>query len=140
MKIYIFFMAFLIAISQFIVFHQNFNRYLIFQEFLKEISEECAIRAALLIDEETSGNGAIIFLKDKTDAYEYMDYASGLMGLSGKWSLELSYEDDSTSYSENNLMKTPRVTAKVTMEAGDLFKNSHFKKNAFSRTSCYELL
>lgn len=140
MKVYIVFIGLLIVHVGFMAFNQDMGRYLMLQNLFKDTSEECAAQAALLLDEEEYYQGHVIFLKDDGDSRRALENACEKIGLEDGYTLTLSYEDDSTTYSLDNQDENPRVTATITINVSALFRTNLFRDAVITRSSCYEIL
>lgn len=140
MKVYIVFIGLLIVSVQFMIFNQEMGRYIILQNTFKNISEECAAQAALLLDEDEFFQGRIVFLKDNKDPERVLESACQRIGLDENCSLTLEYEDDATTYSVNNTSDNPRVTATIQVDVSKLFRLPVFDETIITRSSCYEIL
>jgi len=140
MKIFIVFLGFLLVGIHFLCFQQELGKYLLLQETLKQTAEECAIQAALLIEEEALLEGSFVFLKNQRDSQEYFQQVCHNLGLPSTSYMTLEYEDDSVGYQEDNEKEYPRVTALIEVPVGHLFRTNPFQNSIITRSSCYEVM
>jgi hypothetical protein len=139
MKVYLVFLGFLFIGVHFLVFQQELSRYLLVQEMLKQAAEECAIQAALLVEEEELLQGAVVFVKNQKDSQEYFLQACRQLGVSGPSEMTLVYEDDSVGYQSENQESRPRVTATVQVSVSGLFRVAPLRNRIIARSACYEI-
>jgi hypothetical protein len=140
MKIFIVFLGFLLVGIHFLCFQQELGKYLLLQETLKQTAEECAIQAALLVEEEALMEGSFVFVKNQTDSQEYFQQVCHKMGFPPTSHMTLEYEDDFAGYQEDNEKEYPRVTVKVEVPVGHLFRTNPFRNSVILRSSCYEVM
>ncbi|MFA5638123.1 MAG: hypothetical protein WCY49_00325 [Anaerovoracaceae bacterium] len=129
MKTYIVFISILVVTLQLIAFQQEYRKYSLLTDFVKEVSEECALREALLIDEESLRGGDFRFLKRGDDADICLQEFLSRLNLEGKGALTLTFDD-----------QNKHVTALVTVDASKLFRLPYFKGKEIIKESCYEVV
>lgn len=140
MKVYIVFLGLLIVHVNFMSYNQDLGRYIMLQNFAKVISEECAAQAALLLDEEEFYKDHIIFSKEEADSERVLKTSCNRLGIIEGYTLDLKYEDDSSSYDIENEDRNPRVTATISIDVSSLFNTAFFEDAIITRSSCYEIL
>lgn len=129
MKTYIVFISILVVTLQLIAFQQEYRKYSLLTDFVKEVSEECALREALLIDEESLRGGDFRFLKRGDDADICLQEFLSRLNLEGKGALTLTFDDEKKT-----------VTALVTLDPSKIFRLGFFKNKAITKCSCYEVV
>jgi len=141
MKVFIVFLSLLIVNVSLMTFHSGLGRYIELQNTFKMASEECAAQAALLLNEEEFSKGLYVFdyVKGQRDSMKYLATLCGRLGILDGYTLNLSYEDDYSRYSENNPERLPRVTATISVDVSSLFVSPQFERAVIERSSCYEV-
>lgn len=129
MKVYIVFISILVALLSLIAFQQEYKKFALLNNIVKEVSEECAVREALLIDQEALREGTFKFLKKEEDSSAYLMTVLEDLNLKGKGSLTLTFDD-----------QNKHVTALVTVDASKLFRLPYFKGKEIIKESCYEVV
>ena len=129
MKTYIVFISILVVTLQLIAFQQEYRKYSLLTDFVKEVSEECALREALLIDEESLRGGDFRFLKRGDDADICLQEFLSRLNLEGKGALTLTFDDEKKT-----------VTALVTLDPSKIFRLGFFKNKTITKCSCYEVV
>ena len=129
MKVYIVFISILVALLSLITFQQEYKKFALLNNIVKEVSEECAVREALLIDQEALREGTFKFLKKEEDASTYLMTVLEDLNLKGKGFLTLTFDDENK-----------HVTALVTVDASKLFRLPYFKGKEIVKESCYEIV
>ena len=129
MKTYIVFISILVVTLQLIAFQQEYRKYSLLTDFVKEVSEECALRESLLIDEESLRGGDFRFLKKEADADIYLQEFLNRLNLEGKGTLTLTFDDENRT-----------VKALVTVDPAKIFRLGFFKNKTITKCSCYEVV
>lgn len=144
MKVFIVFLALLVVCSMGLIYQGDMNYYMHEQLTVKEMAEECACGAALLIDQKAYGTGKLVFLQDEGN-----DYAKNFVQFrqenrnndynKRELSLNLQFEDDEVGYGKENTEKRPAVIATVISEGKDIFRLPFLEVKTVKRIARYEL-
>ncbi|MCR5481456.1 MAG: hypothetical protein K6F52_01485 [Clostridia bacterium] len=141
MKIYIVFLAMLLAGITALSYNSDMMKFVYEENLLKAVAEECASGAAMLQNEDAYSEGQTVF--EEAEGLEYaqnhINYALSKKNGVKSFEVSLEFEDDEKGYSEKNSMLIPTVTATVTMKCEDIFRLPFITVSEVTRTSAYEL-
>lgn len=141
MKVFIVFIALLVANMTFIFYQGDLNRYIRLQGFLKAVAEEAAAGAALYYDETAYSHGVMIINREEGEKYiEYLVSEAGRK-LSLKEGESLSAELEVFDGRDGTAVQgvSPWVTVTLHLNVSDLFRLPFLLKEQVIRSSKYEL-
>ncbi len=142
-KVFIVFMSVFIFSVYAISFQGDLNSYCREELVFKEITEEAAAGASLLIEEEEFSIGNIVFDYEKGKEYaaEYINHSkiNSRILQKGKETFSIEFQDDKMGYDRDNTEKIPAVRVTLKCETKDMFRIPFVKVCHMERTSEYEL-
>ena len=141
MKVFIIFIALLIANITFISYQGDLNRYVRLQTYLKAVAEEAAAGAALYYDEVSYSHGSMIINKEEGEKYikHLLIRAGQTLDLREGENLtaEMEVLDDSNGAADTGA--SPAVTVTLSLTVTDLFRLPFLTKEQVVRSAKYEL-
>ena len=141
MKVFIVFIALLIANITFISYQGDLNRYGRLQTYLKDVAEEAAAGASLYYDEVAYSHGSMVINREEGQKYiEHLLIRAGqTLDLKEGESLNAEMEilDDSTGAADPGI--SPAVTVTLHLTVTDLFRLPFLTKEQVVRSAKYEL-
>lgn len=141
MKVFIIFIALLIANVTFISYQGDLNRYVRLQTYLKAVAEEAAAGAALYYDEVAYSHGSMVINREEGQKYieHLLARAGQTLDLKEGESLNAGIEilDDSNGAADRGI--SPAVTVTLHLTVTDLFRLPFLTKEQVVRSAKYEL-